>query len=541
MGYYDKIDQYYRGMFHSQHLSHSNPLPVESKGDSMRANLPIRNIGLLILLLSLFLGGCAAPDAPTAPAQNAQPTAPALPEPTEESAGTSLRLIEISAVSVEIGVGSPIPVEVLASGSWPDLCAQVASMSQQVNGNRFEISLSASPADPACPPDPVGIPFRVAIPLNMVNLPPGSYTVAVNDSQTSFEWLTTSAEPLPVENLGLTFTYIGSDGNLWLADASGGPPRQVTSDAILPSASGEVISYYFPKISADGRYIAVRRDAGESIPEGLHYQFSLLVFNTETGESIPVFEAAGSPPAGFDWKPGTRLLAYAIGPDPNYFTGSGPDASLATGILAFDLDTGATSLLVNPERGYALIQPVWSPDGSLLSFDELIYMEGKGPFAYYDFAAGEYVAWEEPLGNYTWSPDGSQLTYDRLTYTAQGIERIYSRARLEGMEAQLSPEPEQGYAFCPLYSPDGQQIAYLFNPGGPENQTAQLVVQDLASGERRELGEYETIYSLEWSADGRALVFSAGPYDAQQVYAIDLATGTEIVLAKGSQLSLAKP
>jgi hypothetical protein len=32
---------------------------------------------------------------------------------------------------------------------------------------------------PACPPDPVGIPFRLAIPLNMVNLPPGTYRVAV--------------------------------------------------------------------------------------------------------------------------------------------------------------------------------------------------------------------------------------------------------------------------------------------------------------------------------------------------------------------------
>jgi len=67
------------------------------------------------------------------------------------------------------------------------------------------------------------------------------------------------------------------------------------------------------------------------------------------------------------------------------------------------------------------------------------------------------------------------------------------------------------------------------------------VVQDLVSGERRELGEYETIYSLEWSPDGRALVFSAGPYDAQQVYAIDLATGRLTVLAEGSQLSLARP
>lgn len=507
----------------------------------MLANLSIRKIGLLIIMLNLLLVGCTASATPTTPAPSAQPTTPALPESSEDNGETNLRPIEITAVSVEIGVGSPIPVEAIASGNWPDLCAQLAGLNQQFDGNRFDINLSATPADPACPPDPVGIPFRMAIPLNMVNLPPGSYIVAVNKLETSFEWLATSAEPLPVENLGLTFTYIGGDGNLWLADASGGPPRQITQDASALEAGGEVISYYFPKISSDGRYIAVRRDAGVPIPEGLRYQFGLLVFDTETGESRAVFEGTDSPPAGFAWKPGTHLLAYAIGPDPNYFTAGGPDSSLATGITAFDLDTGETSPLVNPEKGYALIQPVWSPDGGLLSFDELIYMEGKGPFAYYDFAASQYVAWEEPLGNYSWSPDGSQLVYDRLTYTAQGIERIYNRARLDGVEAQLSPEPEQGYAFYPLYSPDGQKIAYLFNPGSPENQTYRLVVQDLVSGERRELGEYETIYSLEWSPDGRALVFSAGPYDAQQVYAIDLATGTLTVLAEGSQLSLARP
>ena len=63
------------------------------------------------------------------------------------------------------------------------------------------------------------------------------------------------------------------------------------------------------------------------------------------------------------------------------------DAALATGISAIDLDTGETSLLVEPENGYTLILPTWSPDGRFISFDELIYMEGRGPFAYYDFEA----------------------------------------------------------------------------------------------------------------------------------------------------------
>ena len=51
------------------------------------------------------------------------------------------------------------------------------------------------------------------------------------------------------------------------------------------------------------------------------------------------------------------------------------------------------------------------------------------------------------------------------------------------------------------------------------------MVQDLSSGEMRELGSYELVWDLEWSSDGKALVFSAGPYESQQVYGYDLVNG----------------
>lgn len=512
-------------------------------------------IGTLALLLVLTLAACTAPatssldEAPVQPTMQMS-TSDAVAQaatvmPTPDPASAANRPIEISAVVVEIGVGSPIPVEAVASGTWPDLCAQLAEVRQQFDGARFEINVMASPAQADCPPDPVGIPFRLAIPLNMVNLAPGSYTVAVNGVETTFEWIYGAAEPLPVENLGLTFAYIGWDGNLWIADAAGGPPRQLSSDAAAMEAGGEVISYDFPSISSDGRFIAVRRDAGVPHTEGVSYTFGLWVYDTESGEARLVYEDPDQPPAGFDWKPGTHLLAYGVGSDPNYFTvrGGKPNPDLTTGIFAVDLDTGETSLLVNPENGYSLILPEWSPDGRFLSFDELVYMEGRGPFAYYDFEEGrgarQYIAWNEALGEYDWSPDGEQLLYDRLSYAPNGTERIFTRPRLEGAEQQLSPEPEQGYAFLPVYAPDGQQIAYLVNPGSPENVQHSLVVQDLATGEVRELGSYESAWYLEWSADGRALLFSAGPYDAQQIYAYDLARGEVAVLAEGGQPTLA--
>lgn len=506
----------------------------------------IAKIGALSVLLTLILAACVAPTAPFTPeplAATPLPTTPPPQEPAPTVVEASTRPIQISDVQVQIGLGSPLPVEVIASGTWPDLCAQVAQVEQQLSGTRIEINILADPADPACPPDLVGLSFRMAIPLNIAELPFDTYTVVVNGFETIFEYAGASSAPLPVENLGLTFAYVGIDGNLWIADASGGPPRQITTDAAPIEAGGDVVSYYFPKISSDGRYIAARWDAGVPISEGVRYTFSLQVYDTETGASRSVYESSESVPAGSDWKPGTHLLAYGLGTVPNYFINRGgkPDPALATGIFAVDLDSGASSILVNPEKGYTLVLPAWSPDGRFLGFDEVLYTEGRGPFAYYDFAAQQYVAWDEPLGFYDWSPDGSQLAYDRMIYTPLGTERIFFRPRLEGTEQQISPDLDQGHSFYPVYSPDGLQIAYLTNPADPESFQNTLVVQDFPNGEPRELGTFESVWSLEWSPDGRALVFSAGPYDSQQVYAFDLVSGITSVLAQGSQPSLARP
>ena len=119
---------------------------------------------------------------------------------------------------------------------------------------------------------------------------------------------------------------------------------------------------------------------------------------------------------GFSWRPGTHIISYSLMTDPNYFTARGAvDESLAKGILGFDVDTMQAMELV-PPQGYSLIWPHWSPDGRFVGFDEILYMEGRGNFAYYDFEDQEYISWKRPIGSYQWSQDGENLVYDYLTY-----------------------------------------------------------------------------------------------------------------------------
>jgi hypothetical protein len=146
---------------------------------------------IVVAALSLLiLSACTtAPTSPTSlPPQASQTSLPSQASPTEALPPESLRPLAVTAVSIDVGAGSPGLLEIVASGDWPDLCAQLAQITSRIDGMDIQVGLYATAADPACPPDYLGVPFRIAIPLNPVELPQGSYTVTVNSVTTSFVW-----------------------------------------------------------------------------------------------------------------------------------------------------------------------------------------------------------------------------------------------------------------------------------------------------------------------------------------------------------------
>lgn len=164
---------------------------------------------VLAVLALMVMAGCAAPPAstplpPVAAGANgsavqteAAVTGGVVVEtgtatPTAASPEAGLRPIPVYHVAIDIGVGSPIPVDAIVSGEWPDLCAQLAQITQRFEGNTFEITLLATAAEPACPPDYIGLPFRIALPINVVELPEGEYIVTVNGTSTTFSVPVTS-------------------------------------------------------------------------------------------------------------------------------------------------------------------------------------------------------------------------------------------------------------------------------------------------------------------------------------------------------------
>jgi Tol biopolymer transport system component len=337
------------------------------------------------------------------------------------------------------------------------------------------------------------------------------------------------------------FVYMGGDGNVWVHPGIGEQPKQVTTDAsgsLEGSSASETISYYFPQISSDGAWITYRRDVGTPSGSGMQYAFGLWVHNLETGKSQQVLSEL---PGSFTWRPGTHQLTYTLAVPENYFSRNPPDSSLARSVMSLDADTNKTTELLQPERGYSLAALQWSTDGRYLGFDELVYIEGRGPFGYYDFNTNTYVPWEERIGNYAWHPTESRIYYDYLTYVATGTEEIFYRELEAENEQRLTVyKAESEYAFWPVVSPDGDQIAYLAGREGLDNQTYQLMIQDLAGGEPVSLGSFVSVLNLSWSPDGSTLLFSAGPWETQKVMAVNVSDGSATALGLGTMVDVAE-
>lgn len=334
--------------------------------------------------------------------------------------------------------------------------------------------------------------------------------------------------------------YIGYDGNVRLVERAGGEIKQITQDAVLldPETETEPVRYCCLKWSADGNLLSYLREESIRIENAYKYDYNLLVYDILSGTQRTILP--GQNVLGYDWQPGTHLIAYGMPVEQEYWISRDEvRAELAHGIQAVDVDTGEMFELVPPERGFTLGLPRWSSDGRFLSFDEIRQMEGRGLIAYYNLISQEYIAREEEtLGAYSWSPDGEWLAYDKIDYRAQGGERIWLSPRDGGKEMALSPEYNPpGYAFAPSFSPGGEEVAFMANFSGLEANEFifNLFVVEVDGGEPRDYGMHEQVWQLHWTSDGDYLIFSAGPFDQKVVIEVNLEDAIIRQLAQGSE------
>lgn len=134
----------------------------------------------ITIALLFFLSACS----PSAVATSAGEQTPPV-QVTEPAASGNTQPLVVQNVEVMVGIGSPLPVDIVVSGTWPSLCSQVAEVQSSIQDFNIDITVLASMQE-TCPPDLVGLSYRFAIPLNIVELPEGTYTISVNGVNTTF-------------------------------------------------------------------------------------------------------------------------------------------------------------------------------------------------------------------------------------------------------------------------------------------------------------------------------------------------------------------
>lgn len=351
-------------------------------------------------------------------------------------------------------------------------------------------------------------------------------------------------QPIPVESGdyqtgGFYQNWIAFEDentNIAMVNPVTGEIKQITENGnavIETNVGGQTIQFSNPTWSSDGELLAFKQVVLTRETEHLDTMMNLWVYEPASETSWMVLEDVFY--TGFSWKPGSHIISYGLFVEPGYFTARGQvDASLAHGIMQVDVKSGEISELVAPQ-GFSLVQPKWSPDGTIISFDEVWLMEGRGNFAWYDLSTSTYYSFEKAIGNYDWSPVADVLAYDILTYIPSGEERIMVSDRMGNLEELFSVSVEEGsFAFSPRFSPNGAQLAYIVGQGSIDQVDGyQLMVQAVDSSEATMLLESEQIETYAWSGDGSFLAAASGFYGSAKIVVIDVLNGTITEVAQG--------
>jgi Tol biopolymer transport system component/DNA-binding winged helix-turn-helix (wHTH) protein len=242
------------------------------------------------------------------------------------------------------------------------------------------------------------------------------------------------------------------------------------------------------------------------------------------------------------------------------------------------LATGPDLATVTSYPGYENY-PTLSPDGRQVAF---MWNAGNGPYVYVRFVSGgdPLALAEASYGDVAWDPYGEQIAYmrdlglpageegprrlevrvitphgtndRRITATAMFFQRagldwspdgrflafpdraspderpnifLYSLDKQERHQVTFHGRDEATFDWSPAFSPDGRYVAFI-RERSASGQSGFIYVQQLDDegqpvGDSRRLASPDgLLHDVDWTADGSAVVYSAGPVESHPYLSI---------------------
>ena len=156
----------------------------------MSNRLNLKTLCTMLGLLAIMLAACSVPGGQIDPTSTPGPDEPIgsdtpVPTPAEPTGNVVNGIAVVESLEIRILESFPVQVHVVASGNLPDGCTTVDEATQIREGNTFEVTITTvRPADAFC--TQALVPFEEVIPLEVVGLEAGTYTVIVNGVSDSF-------------------------------------------------------------------------------------------------------------------------------------------------------------------------------------------------------------------------------------------------------------------------------------------------------------------------------------------------------------------